>query len=369
MEVYQSIPSPCFVLEENKLLQNLEVFKTISKETGVKILLALKGFASYSCFPLVREYLEGATASSLNEALLIKYEMEDKAHTCAVVYLENEVNELFEISSHLTFNSLNQFEKYKSKLTNEHKVALRVNPGYSPVEIEIYNPCDKGTRLGVRDLNILPKGISGLHFHALCENNSYEFEKVLENFKLNFGHLLDNLEWINFGGGHLMTHKEYDLEHFKYLISEFKKDFKGDIFIEPGSAIGWQVGFLKTTVLDIVEDLGIRTAILDVSFSNHMPDCLEMPYKPKVTGEVDGGKYSYRFGGCTCLAGDFIDGFTFDKELKIGDQIIFEDMAHYTTVKTTTFNGINLPNIGTIGLDGNFELNKTFGYEEYKSRL
>lgn len=363
------IPSPCFVLEEKKLIQNLELFQSIQEQTGIQVLVALKGFAFYSSFPLVKKYVSGGTASSLNEARLIFQEMGRKAHACGVVYFDREMEELLKVSSHVTFNSLQQYERFKDRLEPDHKIALRVNPGYSPVKTDLYNPCIKGTRLGLRKLDKLPGGITGLHFHALCENDSYEFEKVLKSFISNYGHLLNDLDWINFGGGHLATKSGFDINHFVKVLHDFKTIFKGDIFIEPGSAIGWETGFLKSTILDIVEDEGITTAILDVSFSNHMPDCLEMPYKPEVRSASENGEHKYRLGGCTCLAGDFIDGFRFDKPLSIGDELIFEDMIHYTTVKTTTFNGINLPSIGTIKENGAFVLNKEFGYKEYKSRL
>ena len=363
------IPSPCYVLEEEKLIHNLKLLQKVQSLTGIKVLVALKGFAAYSSFSLLKKYISGATASSLNEVKLISEEMESKAHVCGVVYFDNEIDEILDKSSHITFNSVSEFEKHKGKLSDRHKVALRVNPGFSPVEVDLYNPCTNGTRLGIRKLDKLPDGVTGLHLHALCENDSYDFENVLRSFNDNFGHLLRDLKWVNFGGGHLITKKGFDLNHFTNLINEFKKTFKGDVFIEPGSAVGWETGFLKSSVLDLVEDRGITTAILDVSFSNHMPDCLEMPYKPTVRSASNSGRYSYRLGGCTCLAGDFMDGFQFDKPLKPGDEIIFEDMIHYTMVKTTTFNGINLPSIGTLNKNGEFLLNKRFGYSDYKSRL
>ncbi len=363
------VPSPCYVLEEEKLIRNLELFKSLEELTGIHVLVALKGYAFYSSFPLVKKYLSGATASSLNEATLIFEEMNYKAHMCGVVYFEKEISHVLNISSHITFNSLNEFDKYKYDLKPEHHVALRVNPGFSPVSTDLYNPCLSGTRLGIRKLDVLPEGVSGLHWHALCENDSYDFEKVLESFESNFGHLFNGLKWVNFGGGHLITKEGFDIEHFASLLSDFKKRFKGDVFIEPGSAIGWDTGFLKSTVLDLVEDEGVTTAILDVSFSNHMPDCLDMPYRPKVRSESIEGGFHYRLGGCTCLAGDFLEGFRFDNALKVGDEIIFEDMIHYTMVKTTTFNGVNLPSIGTIKKNDCFTLHKKFGYEEYKSGL
>lgn len=371
-----SIPSPCYVLEEQLLINNLKKLKHVADESGANILCALKGFAMWSTFPLVREYLSGATASSLNEARLCHEEMGEKAHLCCPVYLEREVDEICDISSHITFNTISQYERYKEKaLSKGLDIAIRINPEFSEVGTELYNPCVPGSRLGVTAEHFngkLPEGVTGLHFHALCEQNSDTLVKVLENVEEKFGHLLPQLKWMNFGGGHHITRVDYDIDLLIKTIRDFKAKYDLEIFLEPGEAVGWQTGYLIATVEDIVVSNGIQTAMLDVSFSAHMPDCLEMPYQPKIWGaksEAVPGKYNYRMGGHTCLAGDFIGYYSFEKELKVGDKLIFDDMIHYTMVKTTHFNGVNHPSIGMWTRNNEFKLIKEFGYAEYKDRL
>ena len=371
---FSTIPSPCYVIEEQKLLGNLLLMQRIQDESGAKIILALKGFANYKTFGLINQYLTGATASSLFEAKLCKEELGKKAHMCCPAYLESEMEELKQISSHITFNSLNQWNLYKDNLRSDIKYALRINPEYSEVEADIYNPCVAGSRLGVRRSDLgttLPEGITGLHFHSLCENNSYTLENTLNAIEKNFKDFLHQIDWINMGGGHLMTQKDYDVPHLIQLLKNFKEKYKVEIFMEPGGAVAWQIGFLKSTVLDIFDSSGINAVIIDSSISNHMPDCIEMPYKPKIRNATDAikGKTVYRIGGMTCLAGDFVGDYSFENDLKIGDTLIFEDMIHYTTVKNNMFNGINLPSIGIIKMDGTFELLNSFGYEDYKRKL
>ncbi len=370
------IPSPCFVLEEELLINNLKLLQSVSQQSGAKILCALKGFSMWSTFPLVQQYLEGGTASSLNEAKLIYEEMGSKAHTCCPVYLEDEFDELASISSHITFNSIQQYEKFKNRLDGtEIEIAIRINPEYSEVDTDLYNPCMPGSRLGMTSEQFgktLPEGINGLHFHALCEQNADSLVNVLKNVEEKFGNLLPQLKWINFGGGHHITRENYDVELLIKTLIDFKSKYDVEVFLEPGEAVGWQTGYLVSTVEDVVEANGIKTAILDVSFSAHMPDCLEMPYQPMIWGAESKAiedKHVYRMGGQTCLAGDFVGYYSFDQPLKPGDQLIFDDMIHYTMVKTTFFNGVRHPSIGIWTTNQRFKLLRTFTYSDYKNRL
>ncbi len=369
------IPSPCFVLDEKLLIKNLELLKNIQEEAGIKILCAFKGYALWSTFSILKKYLSGATASSMNEALLCNELYAEKTHLCAPVYMEAEFDKITNISSHITFNSFSQFEKFgKVAYGKGLNIGLRINPEYSEVEIDIYNSCFPGSRLGIVEEEFphqLPKEISGLHFHTLCEQNADAFVRTLKVVEEKFGKYLSRISWLNIGGGHHFTKSDYDVQLFIYTIKNFKKKYNLEIIAEPGEAIGWQTGYLVSTIQDIVKSKGISTAMLDVSFAAHMPDCLEMPYKPEVYGSIEysADKPTYRLGGNTCLAGDFIGNYSFEKPLKAGDRIIFDDMIHYTMVKTNTFNGVNLPSIGIWKQNGSFKLIKSFGYEDYKSRL
>ena len=373
---HSHIPSPCYVLDEALLRKNLALIDRVQQEAGIKVILAFKGFAMWSAFPVVREYLSGATASSLNEAKLCVEEMGTKAHTYAVAYPPHHFEEMLEHSSYLVFNSLGQYEQFKAQaLSTQVSLGLRVNPEYSDVTTELYNPSSPQSRLGIlaEDLEEgLPEGIEGLHFHVLCESDSYALEKTLTAFEDKFGHLLSQLKWVNMGGGHLMTRKGYDIDHLIGLLKSFRERHGLEVILEPGSAVAWQTGDLVATVLDIVDNGGVKTAVLDVSFTCHMPDTLEMPYRPEVEGaSTDSieGVYPYRLGGTSCLAGDFLEAYYFDKPLTIGDRIVLKDMIHYTMVKTTTFNGVEHPSISIKRTDGNFELIRQFGYEDYKNRL
>lgn len=371
-----TISSPAYVLEENKLKKNLELMYRVQQEAGVKIILALKGVAMFSAFPMIRRYLPGCTASSLNEALLAYHEFAGEVHAYCPVYFDNEFDRISDICKHITFNSLAQFDKFKSRCKNS-SLGIRINPEYSEVKVDLYNPCIPGSRLGVRAEELpteLPEGIEGFHSHNLCECNSYALEKTLQNIQKLFGSYLPKLKWLNLGGGHLMTQKDYDVEHLISVLKTFKSAYPNlEIILEPGSAVGWETGFLVSTVQDIIERDDIKILMLDVSFACHMPDCLEMPYKPAVLGAVDAipGKTVYRLGGCSCLAGDWIGmgDYYFENPPQIGDKIVFNDMIHYTMVKTTMFNGINLPNIGIIRENGTYQQIKTFGYEDYRNRL
>lgn len=374
----KKIPSPCFVLEEVRLRRNLEVIHRVQREAGVEIILAFKGFAMWSAFPVVREYVKGATASSLHEARLCYEEMKTESHTYAVAYLPREFAKIMQYSSHITFNSIGQWKRYKKRVLGADKKispGLRVNPGWSPVGTALYNPASPGSRLGEPVENFrgnLPEGIEGLHFHVLCESSSYDLEQVLQHFETQFGKFLPQLRWVNFGGGHLMTREGYDVAHLIAVLQAFRKRWPHlQVILEPGSAFAWDTGVLVATVLDIVKNKGVRTAILDVSFTAHMPDTLEMPYRPRVQGasEKAEGKNRYRLGGVSCLSGDFMEEYAFEKPLKTGQKIVFEDMIHYTMVKTTTFNGVTHPAIAILRPDGTLDIVRRFAYRDYRNRL
>lgn len=374
---YPAIHSPAYVLEESLLIKNLTLLQRVQQEANVEIICALKGFSFYHVFPLVRQYLAGATASSLHEARLAFEEMGEKCHAYTPAYLATEFDEFMQYASHMTFNSINQVDQFASRAVSQGiSCGIRINPEYAEVETDMYNPCIAGSRLGIRRSDLgahLPDGIEGLHSHTLCENDSYVLERTLKVIDDKFGDLLLQAKWLNLGGGHLITRADYDVDHLIEILKSFKAKYPNlSIILEPGSAVGWQTGFLKSSVLDIVHSAGIDVAILDVSFAAHMPDTLEMPYKPKIRyadSEPVAGKPTYRFGGMTCLAGDYYGDYSFDSPLKIGDEIIFEDMIHYTMVKTTTFNGVNLPDIGMINREGAYIRFKHFGYESFKDRL
>ncbi|HAX96788.1 MAG TPA: carboxynorspermidine decarboxylase [Prolixibacteraceae bacterium] len=375
---FSAVPSPCFVLEEVRLRNNLELISRVMKEAEVEIIPAFKGFSMWSSFPIVREYVSGASASSLNEARLCFEEIKSKAHTYAPAFIPSEFNEILGYSSHIVFNSMAQFEQFIGQVRDyaeKISVGLRVNPEFSEVEPLIYNACAPGSRLGIVADQLpdsLPPEVEGLHFHTLCESGADDLEKTIEAFERNFGKYLHQIKWINMGGGHLMTRKGYDVEKLIRILKTFKAKYNKHIILEPGSAFAWDTGVLVSTVLDIVENKGIKTAMLDVSFAAHMPDCLEMPYKPRIEGshfEPVNGKPTYRMGGNSCLSGDFVGFWSFDNELKPGDRIIFEDMIHYTMVKTNFFNGVGHPSIGILHSDGGFELVRSFGYDSYKQKL
>ena len=374
---YAAIPTPCYVLEESKLRANLKILEHVQKESGAKILLALKGYALWRSFPLIARYLKGITASGLHEARLGFEEFKGgEIHVYSPAFKEAEIDELITFADHIVFNSPSQWARFKDKLKNAPRkieCALRLNPLYSEVKPPIYNPCIRGSRLGIvpSELERVDfEGISGLHFHTHCEQNSDALERTLEHFERHFAHLIPKMKWINFGGGHHITRADYDVERLIRIIREFRARWGGiPVYLEPGEAVGWGSGFLIAEVVDIVRN-GMEIAILDTSAAAHMPDCLEMPYRPMVRGSGEAGEkpYTYRFGGATCLAGDVIGDYSFDSPLRVGDRVIFEDMIHYTIVKNNTFNGIPLPSIGIIRESGEFELLKQYGYDEYKHR-
>jgi len=374
---YNIVPSPCFIIDEDRFRKNLSLLRYVADASGAEIILAFKGFAMWSVFDILKEYFSGAAASSLHEARLCYEEIGSPAYTYSPVYRYDEFESILKYSSHITFNSLNQYGKYSNiieKYSKKISSGLRINPEFSEVCHGIYNPCCPGSRLGITAENLavgLPEGIEGLHFHVLFESDSYALEKVLKVVEDKFSSFFPAIKWINMGGGHLITGKDYDTGHLIKILKDFRERTGLHVILEPGSAFAWETGELVATVEDIVDNQGIRTAMLNVSFTAHMPDCLEMPYKPKILGATDPvpGKPVYRLGGTSCLSGDFMGDWSFDKKLKPGDKIIFLDMIHYTMVKTTTFNGVQHPSIGIWTREAKFKVLRKFGYEDYKNRL
>ncbi len=372
---FSKVPSPCYVLDEQLLAHNMEVIDRVRKATGVEIIVALKACAMWSIFPTLAKHSDGATASSAAEARLVMEEYGQMAHTYAPTYTDRSFAEILQCSSHITFNSLGQFNRFGAQaLLRGISCGLRINPEYSPVETDLYNPCVEGSRLGIRkeELSELPAGIEGLHFHVLCESRPQHLRLALEAVEKHFGHLLPQIKWLNMGGGHLMTHAKYDCDELIAVLNDFRARHPHlRLILEPGSAFTWRTGYLVSTVEDVIRSGGFNTAMLDVSFACHMPDCLEMPYKPAIIGAHDPeeGERKWRMGGNSCLAGDFYGNWAFDVEPKIGDRVVFEDMIHYTMVKTTMFNGVEHPSIAIWHKDDKLEVVRKFGYEDYRDRM
>lgn len=375
------IPSPCYVVEEELLHRNLQLVKSVADRAGVEIIMAFKAFAIWKLFDITRQYIPHSTASSLSEARLAYEYLGSKAHTFAPVYKDSEIETIAQCSSHITFNSLTQYERHRA-VTERYNIScgIRINPEYSDVETDLYNPCAPGSRFGIIRDQLpaqLPAGIEGLHFHTLCESTSYDLENTLRVVEERFAPWLSQVKWINMGGGHLMTRAGYDTEHLIQLLQGFKSRHPHlHVILEPGSAHVWRTGVLVSEIQDIVENHGIRTAIVDVSFACHMPDCLEMPYQPKIIGAtiIEDEKeqhtpHNYRMGGNSCLSGDFVGSWAFDHELKVGERIVFEDMNHYTNVKTHMFNGITHPSIALRRLDGTIEILRRYTFEDYLHRM
>ena len=380
----KDLPTPFYIVYENRIERNLRLIDSVSRRAGVKIIMAFKANALWKTFPIVARYCTAFTASSLNELRLGLEYLGKDAHSYCPAYTDATIDEYLEGSTHLTFNSISQWERFAGKVASynsthpERRVSpgLRVNPKCSVIETDLYNPALPGSRFGVGadQLPWLPEGIEGLHFHALCESTSYDLEKVLEAFEQQFGHLLDSVKWVNMGGGHLMTRDGYDTDHLVGLLQGFKQRHPGlEVILEPGSAFMWRTGDLITSVVDTIENDGIKTAIVDVSFACHMPDTLEMPYKPAISESigVDESLPTYRLGGNSCLSGDYMGEWSFDRPLRIGDRLTLEDMNHYTTVKTTMFNGISHPAIVLASSEDadDCRVLRVFDYEDYKNRM
>lgn len=377
----QDIKTPYYIVYEDRLRKNLEKLQMVSREADLKIIMAFKANALWKTFPVIREYFTASTASSLNEMKLSLEHLGHDVHAYCPVYTDESFPEFLEGCSHITFNSLAQFERFypQMKANQRHVSAgLRVNPHCSVIETDIYNPCKPGSRFGENPERLtdgLPEGIEGLHFHALCESTSYDLEAVLEAFIAQYGHLLPQVKWLNMGGGHLITRRDYDTDHLIRLIKGLHERYPHlQLIIEPGSAFTWQTGDLITTVLDVVEDAGIKTAIIDASFACHMPDCLEMPYKPNIEESLPDesestSAVSYRLGGNSCLSGDFVGDWKFDHELHPGERLTLMDMNHYTTVKTNMFNGVQHPSIWYKPTNGKPQLLREFAYDDYRNRM
>ncbi len=376
-----NIPLPCYVMEEELLRQNLTLIQQVSRASNTEFILAFKAFALWKSFPVFKDYISHTTASSPYEARLAYEQFGSKTHTYSPAYEDETFDEILRCSSHVTFNSLSQLEHFSSKAVEHREIScgLRVNPEYSEIETELYNPCASGSRFGVLadDLpNTLPKLIEGFHIHCHCEDDSNTFQRTLQHLEDKFSKWFSQLKWINFGGGHLLTRKDYDISLLVNILNGFHNRYPWlKLIMEPGSAFAWQTGVLAAKVVDVVENNRIKTAIVNVSFTCHMPDCLEMPYYPTITGathvsnEMYCKPHVYRIGGNSCLSGDYMGYWEFDHELNIGEVIIFEDMIHYTTVKTNMFNGIHHPSIGILQCDGSFQLYRQFSYEDYKGRM
>lgn len=371
------LPSPCYVVDEGLLEKNLEILGCIQERAGCSILLAQKGFSMYSVYPKIARVLKGVTSSSLFEARLGYEEMGKEVHVFAPAYIEEEFDEILSYCDHVVFNSFDQWKKYKSRVkavtSKKIECGIRVNPEYSEIETSIYDPCYKYSRLGVTLDNFRPdelEGLDGLHFHTMCEQNSDTLERTAKVIDEKFGCYIKGMKWLNMGGGHHITRPDYDLETLINTILFFKNKYGVEIYLEPGEAIALNTGFLVATVLDIINN-GMDIAILDASAACHMPDVLEMPYRPNVidAGMPEEHEYTYRLAGNTCLAGDVIGDYSFRKPLKPGDRLAFCDMAHYTMVKNNTFNGINLPSIALYSAREGLRIIKRFGYDDFKSRL
>jgi carboxyaminopropylagmatine decarboxylase len=374
---FSSINTPCYICEENLLEDNLKLLNYVQQACGAKIILALKGFAMWSTFDLVGNYLHGCTASGLHEALLAKNKMGKEVHTYSPAFKEQEISEIAKISDHLVFNSPQQLKRFANQAKEINPgilLSLRINPESSCSPVDLYNPCAAYSRLGTTKDNFdshLVNQIDGLTFHALCEQNVDALEVVLDAFEKKFSDYIPKMKYINFGGGHHITRKDYDIEGLIRVIKSFKKRYNDiTVYLEPGEAVGWETGYLVSSVLDIVHN-GMDIVILDTSAEAHMPDTLAMPYRAQVRGAAlaNEKKYTYRLAGNTCLAGDVMGDYSFDKPFQIGDKVIFEDQIHYTFVKNTTFNGIQLPSLAIYTKDNQLQIIKQFGYQNYQNRL
>ncbi len=373
----ERVSTPSFVFDMGDLRYNLGILDRVKRKTGCKILLALKGFAMFHVFPSIRKSLDGVCASSPDETRLGREEFGKEVHTFAAAYSQSDMEEIVNLADHVVFNSFSQWNRFRDSIENtpnQISAGIRVNPEHSEGTVPVYDPCAPGSRLGVKKQDFQPehlKGISGLHFHTLCEQNADALERTLHAFETSFGQFLNKMSWVNFGGGHHITRKDYDVNLLIRLIKSFKNRYAVQVYLEPGEAVALNAGVLVASVLDIINS-DIPIAILDTSAATHMPDVLEMPYRPEVLGS---GKpwemnFTYRLAGLSCLAGDVIGEYSFDSPLTVGDKLVFTDMAHYSMVKTNTFNGLRLPSILCYEPKGDrLKVVRTFGYENYKNRL
>lgn len=387
-DIFKGLDRPVYIMEEDLLRRNLQLIKTVAQRADIEIILAFKAFALWKTFPVFREYINATTASSYSEARLAFEEFGSPAHTYSPAYTDYEIDDIARCSSHITFNSLSQYHRMKerAKMVNPSvSFGVRVNPEYSEIETELYNPCAKGSRFGILASCLpekLPTDIEGFHCHCHCESGADAFKRTLVHIEKKFSKWFSQIKWINFGGGHLITRKDYDVQLLIDTLNGFHERYPGlKLIMEPGSAFAWQTGVLVAQVVDVVENQGVKTAIINVSFTCHMPDCLEMPYQPAIRGaqslpdnavwdkENNSSPYIYRIGGNSCLSGDYMGSWQFDHELKVGESLIFEDMIHYTTVKTNMFNGVSHPSLAILHTNGDLEILRKFGYKDYKNRM
>lgn len=387
-DIFKGLDRPVYIMEEDLLRRNLQLIKSVAQRADIEIILAFKAFALWKTFPVFREYINATTASSYSEARLAFEEFGSPAHTYSPAYTDYEIDDIARCSSHITFNSLSQYHRMKerAKMVNPSvSFGVRVNPEYSEIETELYNPCAKGSRFGILASCLpekLPTDIEGFHCHCHCESGADAFKRTLVHIEKKFSKWFSQIKWINFGGGHLITRKDYDVQLLIDTLNGFHERYPGlKLIMEPGSAFAWQTGVLVAQVVDVVENQGVKTAIINVSFTCHMPDCLEMPYQPAIRGaqslpdnavwdkENNSSPYIYRIGGNSCLSGDYMGSWQFDHELKVGESLIFEDMIHYTTVKTNMFNGVSHPSLAILHTNGDLEILRKFGYKDYKNRM
>ncbi len=372
---FTQFPSPCYVLDESRLRRNMEILDRVQLESGAKIICALKGYSLWASFGIVKQYLHGTTASGLYEAKLGHEEFGGEVHVYSPAFTEDDMSEILEIADHISFNSFSQWTRFRQMVKDaQHKVSagIRVNPEFSEVETPLYDPCVPFSRLGVTKAEFKPdllEGLDGLHFHSLCGKGADTLERTIAVIEANFAEFLPQVKWVNFGGGHHITKASYDVDGLIRVIKAFKAKWGVEVILEPGEAVGWQTGWLVSSVVDLMHN-GMGIGILDISVSAHMPDCLEMPYRPEILGAAEALEkpHTYRLGGTTCLAGDIVGDYSFDQPLEIGSRLVFDDMIHYTIVKTTMFNGVKHPSIGILRENGSFDVVREFTYHDFKAR-
>ncbi|MEY4530909.1 MAG: hypothetical protein RLZZ156_1630 [Deinococcota bacterium] len=372
---FSQFPSPCYVLDESRLRRNMEILDRVQLESGAKIICALKGYSLWASFGIIKQYLHGTTASGLYEAKLGYEEFGGEVHVYSPAFTEDDMSEILGIADHISFNTFSQWTRFREMVQNAPRkvsAGIRVNPEFSEVETPLYDPCVPFSRLGVTKAEFRPdllEGLDGLHFHSLCGKGADTLERTIAVIEKNFAEFLPQVKWVNFGGGHHITKASYDVDGLIRVIKAFKAKWNVEVILEPGEAVGWQTGWLVSSVVDLMHN-GMGIGILDISVSAHMPDCLEMPYRPEILGasEAEEKPHTYRLGGTTCLAGDIVGDYSFDMPLEIGSRLVFDDMIHYTIVKTTMFNGVKHPAIGILRENGSFDVVREFTYEDFKGR-